>query len=149
MRTPARFFAATVIAALFGLAGGAATAQQAPGFAKRALELTRDKWVAFRNFNGRQLIYFTQIVTYKCGLKEVRYSFNTRDVAERFQLPRCDPQNPFRLDPQNDKIYLSLAPGTVGTMSVQLVYGDGTASKVHTFAPCVGKGDATCGVPID
>ena len=34
-------------------------------------------WVQFREFAGRQLIYFTALQTMHCRLKEVRYSVNT------------------------------------------------------------------------
>ena len=34
-------------------------------------------WVAFLNFNGQQLLYFTTIQTLHCRLKEIRYSINS------------------------------------------------------------------------
>ena len=132
-----------------GLVGPPAALAQAPMMpveqVRTALEATARTWIQFRDYDGRQWVYFTGLVTWKCGLKEIRYSINGRDLAERFPLPECDPQMPFQVDPTKDQIYLRLAPGEAETVSVQIVYSDGVESPVRTYRPCDAVGDSTCG----
>ena len=109
-------------------------------------EAAKGQWVAFRNWDGKQLIYFTIVVTYHCGLAEIRYSLNGAGLGERWPVPACNPQMPFNVDAQKDKIYLALEPGSVSAVSLQLVYADGTQSPVRTYHPCENAGEATCGV---
>lgn len=115
---------------------------------KQALAATRDQWIAFRDFNGRQLIYFTGLITWKCGLNEIRYSVNSERLEQTFPLPKCNPHTPFAVDPEYSDIYLDFAPGTAKTIAVQLVYGDDTKSPMMTYKPCNVEGDATCAVPV-
>ena len=114
---------------------------------KQVLKLSRNQWIQFRNYNGRQLVYFTLFVTYKCGLKEIRYSVNSEDLDKQFPLAECVPFVPYNIGP-NDKVYLTFEPGTAKTVSVQLVFDDDTKSVVRTFKPCKVAGDVTCGVPV-
>lgn len=141
--------ALTVLALAAGAVPPAALGQMmAPAQMRAALEATGRQWVAFRNWQGRQLIYFTHLVAWKCAIKEVRYAVDGQDPAELFPLPACDPQNPFLVNGESDTILLSFAPGEVEEISIQLVYGDGTSSAVRRFAPCEDAGDSACVVAL-
>ncbi len=86
--------------------------------------------------------------TYNCTLTN-RYSLNGADLAKRWPVPECNARIPFNIDPQKDQIYLALAPGTVSSVSLQLVYADGSESAVRTYNPCDNAGEATCGVLVE
>lgn len=135
---------------LFGTVSNVRAQTPVPSVAvvKQVLKLSRNQWIQFRNYNGRQLVYFTLFVTYKCGLKKIRYSVNSADLDKQFPLPECVPFVPYNIGP-NDKIYLTFDPGTAKTVSVQLVFDDDTNSEVRTFKPCEVTGDVTCGVPVE
>ena len=107
------------VASLFGTAGGVHAQSSVPSVAmvKQALKLSKTQWIQFRNYNGRQLVYFTLFVTYKCGLKEIRYSVNSADLGKQFPLPECVPLVPYNVGP-TDKVYLTFGPGTAKTVSV-------------------------------
>jgi hypothetical protein len=120
----------------------------APAQMRAALEATAHQWIAFRNWQGRQLVYFTHLVAWKCAIDEIRYVVNGRGLSERFPLPACNPQDPFRVDAEKDTIFLSFAPGEVSEISIRLVYGDGTESEVRRFAPCERAGDSACAVAL-
>lgn len=108
-------------------------------------------WVQFRDFNGRQLVYFTPLQTLHCRLSEIRYSFNSRALDQRFPVLACNPQLPLSLpgDVAVDELYLSLDPGSVKSATVQVVWEDGTESEIHTYRPCGNVGEATCAVAAE
>lgn len=139
------------LAGLVLMAGAAVPSvgqMMAPAQMRVALEATGHQWVAFRNWQGRQLIYFTHLVAWKCAIREVRYVINGQGLSERFPLPACNPQNPFLVDAEKDRIFLSFAPGAVREIGIRLVYGDGTESEVRRFAPCKDAGDSACVVAL-
>ncbi len=115
---------------------------------KNILDMTKDSWIAYRDFNGRQLIYFTQILSWHCGMKEIRYSLNSTELDQRFPVPACNELLPNNIG-QDDKIYLSGKLGSVESLAVQLVFDDDTTTAVHVYRPCPGAGEATCGQRID
>ncbi len=134
--------AAAMLAA--GLAG--ASAQGTLGQEKQILPMISDSWVAFRDYDRRQWIYFTTLVAYHCGLSEIRYSINSAALDQRFPLPACDKQRPNAIDPAKDPPYLKLRHGSALQVMVQVVFSDGEASKVYRYAPCDNPGDSACAV---
>src|SRR5437660_488799 len=71
-----------------------ASAQGLTGQEKQILPLIKTSWVAFRNYSGRQFLYFSNLLAYRCGLSELRYSINSDALDQKFPLPPCDPANP-------------------------------------------------------
>jgi len=107
--------------------------------------------VQFRNYNGKQLIYFTALQTMHCRLKEIRYSVNSDALDKRFDIVKCNPQNPFALPPKTGlkDVLISLAPGTAKSVAVQVLWEDGSESVVAKYEPCKDVGDQTCAWPLD
>lgn len=103
-------------------------------------------WVQFREFGGRQLVYFTPLQTMHCRLSEIRYSVNSDALDQTFPLVDCVPALPFSLpsDSGLEDIAISLAPGEAKTVTVQAVWSDGTETEIVTYKPCGGVGDSTC-----
>jgi hypothetical protein len=128
---------------LAAVGSGGAFAQGLVGMEKQILPLTKDSWLAFRNYDGQQLVYFTHLVVYRCGLSEIRYSINSDALDHNFALSACDPERPNEV-PADDLPYLSLPLGSAQTMDVQIVYSDGEESQALRFAPCDNAGDGTC-----
>lgn len=98
---------------------------------KNILDMTRQNWVSFRDWQGQELIYFTHLESWKCGIDFVFYGLNEGPLDNMWELDACDPANPNVV--LKEKPYLEFAPGTVQSISVQLVYPDGTKSSVETF----------------
>jgi hypothetical protein len=115
------------------ISGGIISPGNAGGQEKQILEMTKKSWLAFRNYNGRQLIYFTQLEAWKCGIKQVNYSINSDALDQIYQLQPCDPANPNAIT--TDKPYISLPLGTSQTIAVQLTYEDGTKSEIVRLLP--------------
>lgn len=110
-----------------------ASAQGLRGQEKRILDLTKANWVHFRDFNGRQLIYFTHLEVYRCGILQVRYSLNRGPLDRIYELQPCDETRPNEVT--TDRPYLSLPLGTADSISVQITFEDGTESAVVTQSP--------------
>lgn len=148
--TRARRAATLVVAALAIVAmAGPASAQGLAGLEKQVLPMTRANWVAFRNWGGRQFVYFTHLMAYRCGLAEVRYRLEPGAKEAVFPLPPCDPQNPHAIDAATYPPYLDLPLGTATGVAVQVVYKDGEESETVHLAPCDAAGEATCAVLVE
>ena len=115
---------AIVLLAVFSLSASAMPPKQM----KQILNMTQSNWVSFRDFNGKQLIYFTHLESYTCGIKEVRYSINSDDLDKVWELQPCDTKNPMAVI--KDIIYLTVPLGTAKSIAVQVTFTDGTKSEI-------------------
>lgn len=97
---------------------------------RKILEMTAGSWLSLREFNGL-LLYYTHLVSYRCGIREVRIGIDSSVPDKVLALPPCDAKNPNDI-PSNLNPYMKIAP-TVKAVSVELTYRDGTRSEVKTF----------------
>ncbi|HVC52186.1 MAG TPA: caspase family protein [Stellaceae bacterium] len=97
---------------------------------RRALDLTAGSWVMFRNFNGL-LLYYTQLMSFRCAIREVRIGIDNSMPDKVIKLPPCDPAHPQNI-PANARPYLQLPPKTQ-MVTVELTYADGSVSETKTF----------------
>lgn len=149
----------TLIAGLILLVGTTAFAQESDeeeykpelpemSIYKAMLDANRQAgWIQFRNYDNRQLIYFTALQTMRCRLSEVRYSIDSEALDQRFPLGSCDPQQPFNVpadDPTNKYIYLDMKSNPAKTVTIQVVWADGSGSEIVTYRPCDNVGESTC-----
>jgi hypothetical protein len=119
---------ALLLAVLAGWQAGPAFAQGLLGQEPKILDMTRGSWAYFRDYNGRQLIYFTHLEAYKCGIAAVSYSLNSDALDKSWKLQPCDLKKPHNVT--TDKPYISLPLGTAKSITVHLTFNDGAKSKV-------------------
>ena len=100
---------------------------------KQILNMTQNNWVSFRDFNGKQLIYFTHLESYTCGIKEVYYSINSDKLDKVWELQSCNPKNPMAVT--KDIIYLTMPLGTAKSIAVQVTFADDTKSDIVRKSP--------------
>ncbi|MEZ6008583.1 MAG: STY4199 family HEPN domain-containing protein [Planctomycetota bacterium] len=105
--------------------------QQRIAMMKSTLEMTSNGWLSFRDWDGKVLVYFTQLISMRAGIKEVRWSLDSEDLDRVWALPAFDPANPYAV-PDDATIYVEV-PATTKYAAVQLTYRDGTTSDVKTF----------------
>lgn len=124
-----------IVRSLFMLLAALAVGTSAPALAQgllgqepKVLDMTRSSWAYFRDYNGRQLVYFTHLEAYRCGIAEVRYSLNSDALDREWKLQPCDPQKPNVIT--TDKPYIALPLGTARSVTVQLTFNDGSKSAV-------------------
>jgi hypothetical protein len=117
-----------ILAALYGLASGPASTQGLMGQEPKILDMTRGSWAYFRDYNGRQLVYFTHLEAYRCGIAAVRYSINTDALDRDWMLQPCDRKKPHHIT--TDKPYIALPLGAAKSITVQLTFKDGGKSQI-------------------
>jgi hypothetical protein len=94
---------------------------------RQILEQIWPSWVEFREFNGL-LVYFTTLMSYRCAITEVRYGLDGADPLRRYDLPPCDPDNPYNI-PDNATPYMNV-PEATQSISLRITWRDGTQSDV-------------------
>ncbi len=97
---------------------------------RRMLEMTAGSWLMFREYNGL-LLYYTQLMSYRCAIREVRIGIDSTVPNRVVALGACDPKQPYAI-PENALPYLKLPPATK-MVSVELTYRDGSVSETKTF----------------
>lgn len=119
---------------------------------KAMLEANKSSgWVGFRNFNGKQLVYFSPLQTMHCRLEEIRYSINSQALDKRFDLVKCNPQLPFSLPDGAglEAIAVSFPLNTAKSVAVQVIWDDGKESEILNYEPCKDVGEQTCAQLIE
>ncbi|MEQ9261351.1 MAG: hypothetical protein RIG84_19865 [Roseovarius sp.] len=97
---------------------------------KPILAATRASWVAVRDYGGQDLLYVTHLLSWRCGLHQMRYAVNGGPM-QVYDLPPChvDTATPNAITPEDGLPYLTYAPGEVEFITVELLYDDMTTEK--------------------
>lgn len=119
----------TVVAGVLAVLPGPSA--EAQGFATAAevrpiLEATRANWVALRPWDGKELLYFTHLESWRCGIAEVRFSVNSAALTRVWAMDPCfegtAQPNAIGADRQP---YTDLPAGLAETVSVLVILKDG------------------------
>ena len=97
---------------------------------RKILDMTATSWLSFRQFNGL-LVYYTQLMSYRCAIREVRVGIDSAVPDKVLKMPPCDLRDPSAI-PSDAQPYLKLAP-TTQFVSVELTYRDGSVSEIKSF----------------
>jgi hypothetical protein len=97
------------------------------------LNATQENWVAVREYNGQDLLYFTHLLAWRCGLEAIHFSVNGGE-ERRFKAEPCyeDEATPNALKVTDMLPYQQFALGSVDTVELRIVYDDG-AETVTSF----------------
>ena len=96
---------------------------------KPILGMTQGNWVALRLYDGQDLLYFTHLASWRCGLWEVKFGINGAPPEQVFALEPCyieTAQPNAMVDMENYLPYLSFAAESVETVIVEVTYDDGS-----------------------
>jgi len=120
------------IAALVAAALAAAPPVSAQSFTTAAevrpiLEMTRGSWVALRKWEGKELLYFTHLENWRCGMAEVRFSVNSGAAGRVWEMPPCQhgTAQPNAI-PADRLPFTELPADLVETVTVVVAFDDGT-----------------------
>ncbi len=101
------------------------TADEQLAQGKMMLNASSGSWLSFRDYNGKVLLYFSTLMSYRPIIQEVRYSLNSAALEKTFQFKPSDTM--FEV---GDELYLSV-PADTEFASVQVTFKDGTKSSVQ------------------
>lgn len=90
------------------------------------LEVTKGNWVAVRAYEGQDWLYLTQLLSWRCGLHQIRVSVNGAEM-QVWEMPDCqiDTSTPNAFpDDQALMILKTYKPDSVQTLDVEVLLDD-------------------------
>ena len=98
------------------------TANEQMAQGKMMLNASAGAWLSFRDYDGKVLLYFTTLMSYRPLIKEVRYSLNSAVLDKVFKFKPSD-----KMFEVGDELYLTV-PNDSQFATVQVTFNDGTVS---------------------
>jgi hypothetical protein len=98
---------------------------------KPILQMTKGNWVAVRKYDGQDLLYFTHLEVFRCGLSQIRYIIND-DKPKVWDTEPCEGDEVFSEIGADRLPYDTLPLGSVERVRIELTYDDGTVEN-ETF----------------
>lgn len=102
------------------------------GEVRMILSATKTQWIAVRPYDGQDLLYFTQLASWRCGLWDVSYGLNGAEPVTPFPLEPChdDTATPNAMTQIESYLpYLALPADSVQSVKVRITYDDGTTDE--------------------
>lgn len=97
---------------------------------KPILGATKPTWIAVREFDGQDLLYFTNLLAWRCGVSAIRYAVNGGDLQPLEMEPcHADTAQPNALLMATVLPYVVQPLGSVATVTVEVTYDDGTIEQ--------------------
>lgn len=93
------------------------------------LEATRANWVALRRWDGKELLYFTHLEAWRCGMAQVRFAVNG-GAEQPWDMPPCLTGTPSPNAIPADRLpFTDLPAEALQSVTVVVVLADGTALR--------------------
>jgi len=90
------------------------------------LQATKAQWIAVRLWQGQDLLYFTSLLSWRCGLETIRYRVNDGDETVLGMEPcYSDTATPNALKLEDILPYVVLEPDSISRISVTVIFDDG------------------------
>ena len=108
-----------------------AQAQTTTAEVKPILTMIKGMWVAVREYDGNDLLYFTMLESYRCGLDGVKYGINTDVPDQVWEQETCyvDEAAPNAMKMEDGLPFITLELGSVESVVVEITYDDGTTDS--------------------
>ena len=90
----------------------------------------KGQWIAVRPWEGKDLLYFTNLLSWRCGLNEIRYAVNSI-VLQKLETEPCyeNESAPNALKVEGILPYVSFPADSIETIIVEITYDDGTTDS--------------------
>jgi hypothetical protein len=124
------FFGTAAVA--LGL-GSAAQAQfMSAAEVKPILEMTQGNWVGVRVYDGQDLLYFSHLISFRCGMVDIYYGINGDTPDNRYNMEPCyrGTSAPSAMDPVNFPLFVAYPVGSVHSVTVMILFDDGDIQEV-------------------
>lgn len=92
------------------------------------LEATRANWVAVREYDGKDLVYFTHLIAWRCGLSSVRFTINDASQVYEWPMEPCyeGTAQPNAIKAEDYLPYVELPLGSAQAIAVVITLDDET-----------------------
>lgn len=93
------------------------------------VSMTKSNWVAVRHYDGQDLLYFTHLLSWRCGLWDISYSINNAPDLTAFPMEPCHEgtNSPNAMvDVANYLPFVGYPPESIQTIYVEITLDDGT-----------------------
>ncbi|MCR9104248.1 MAG: hypothetical protein NXI15_03080 [Gammaproteobacteria bacterium] len=102
--------------------------RQSEDAGRRTLEMTPTAWLAFRDYDGNTLLYFTHLMTYRGAIESIRYGLDRDTPDQSFRFP---PWNKPGIAPLDGSTPMFIKVGrSTRYATVQLTYRNGEKSPI-------------------
>ncbi|WP_227751488.1 hypothetical protein [Tabrizicola oligotrophica] len=96
---------------------------------KPILTATKPSWIAVREFDGQDLLYFTNLLAWRCGVSTIAYGLNGAPAETPFAMEPCYEgeavPNALKAE-DNAFLFLTQPLGSIATVSLLVTYDDGS-----------------------
>ncbi len=87
----------------------------------------KGQWIAVRLWDGQDLLYFTNLLSWRCGLDKIEYAVNGGETQPYAAEPCYEGEAaPNALKVEDILPYLTFDPNSIKTIDVTVTYDDGT-----------------------
>lgn len=94
------------------------------------LDATKSQWVSVREYDGKDLLYFTNLLAWRCGVEAISYTINGGPVTKFDGEPCYEQEAVPNAIKSNDKLpFISQPLGSINSVEVQLMYDDGSTDS--------------------
>lgn len=94
------------------------------------LGMTKTNWVGVREYEGQDLLYFSHLMAWRCGLWDISYGINGAPADTVVSMEPCNEdyaQPNVMVDIANFPPYVTYPLGTIESVYVEIVFDDGTS----------------------
>jgi len=101
---------------------------------KPILGMTKLQWAAISHDGGNDLLYFSNLLAWRCGLWEIRYGINGAPATEVFEMEPCHEntaQPNAMVDLVQYPIWVTLPGESIQTLRIEVTFDDGTEDFVE------------------
>ena len=99
---------------------------------KPILTATKPSWIAVREYGGSDILYFTQLLSWRCGLSRLSYSLNDENTLNDWDIGSCDEELPNpNVFAEDQKIYATYPLGSIQSVTVHITYDDETTDQMR------------------
>ena len=128
-RTALPALVALALTALPAHAAGFTTAAEV----KPILNATKSAWIKVREYDGQDLVYFTHLESWRCGLDSIRYGLNTDTADTLREMEPCyeDEPAPNAIKADGHLPFITQPLGSVNTITIEINYDDGTSETAQ------------------
>ncbi|MDG1529915.1 MAG: hypothetical protein P8Q99_01050 [Paracoccaceae bacterium] len=99
---------------------------------KPILGATQSSWVALREWDGQDLLYFTHLEAWRCGLHAVYYTMNDGD-EQRWEMEPCylNTAQPNAIKAEGRFPYTNFALGSAQKVRIRVLYDDNSEATAE------------------